>query len=250
MKALQIADMRQLDQAAAIAGANGLGLETQVLIHADLMAEDGWLDKHRAVLAELSPRSLHALFMDIRPGDVDPDIRQVARDRHFYACDMARKLGVDNIVFHAGYLPDSGDLDEWQLRATEFWQGFFAEAPADLHYHLENTFEPGPKALLELIDAINLPNVDVNLDVGHTHCFSSTPALEWIDVLGERIGYGHLHNNDGRGDQHRALGDGDIDLLAVCHALNRRAPQAIWTVEVDASAFAQSVKWLGKHGFL
>lgn len=87
-----------------------------------------------------------------------------------------------------------------------------------------------------------------SLDVGHVNANSSKPLCDWIKGLNHKIGYVHLHNNDGIHDNHYGLGKGQIDMLAVLEALKIYAPDASWSIET--ADLEQSVEWLDQKGFL
>lgn len=59
-----------------------------------------------------------------------------------------------------------------------------------------------------------LPQLCYTFDVGHANVTTLTPA-EFLRQLGpERIGLAHVHDNDGKTDQHRSLADGTTDWSA------------------------------------
>ena len=75
--------------------------------------------------------------------------------------------------------------------------------------------------------------------------------MGWIRRLGKRIGYVHLHDNNGERDEHLAFGEGTIPLADVCRALEEEAPDAVWTVELAGGIpdLQKSMEWLVEHGF-
>ena len=75
--------------------------------------------------------------------------------------------------------------------------------------HLENMLEHDPAILLDVVAGIGHPAVDVCLDIGHVQANARVPVLRWIEVLGNNIGYVHLHDNHGAEDEHLGLGCGD-----------------------------------------
>ncbi len=87
-------------------------------------------------------------------------------------------------------------------------------------------------------------------DVGHAHCNSHTPVLKWIEALGNRIGYVHLHDNHGEADEHLGLGQETIPMLEVCHALNECAPNAICAIEAEGDGLVVSLRWLCNNGLI
>jgi sugar phosphate isomerase/epimerase len=74
--------------------------------------------------------------------------------------------------------------------------------------------------------------------------------MRWIERLGTKIGYVHLHDNHGIEDEHLGFGQGTIPLDDVCRALDELAPDAIWTIETQPEWLEFSLAWLGQRGFL
>ena len=68
------------------------------------------------------------------------------------------------------------------------------------------------------------------IDVGHA--FVNGWDIEGlIERLGENIiGY-HFHNNDGKEDWHRPIGEGDIDYKKICSAVKKYSPEAAIVLE-------------------
>ncbi len=110
--------------------------------------------------------------------------------------------------------------------------------------------EEGPSVLCGILDQVNNPNLHANLDIGHAHCNSCTPVLQWIESLGNRIGYVHLHDNHGELDEHLGLGKGNIPMQDVCRTLEECSPDAIWAIEAEGDGILESLEWLDKHRIL
>ena len=69
-----------------------------------------------------------------------------------------------------------------------------------------------PDELLELIDAIGLPNVGVTIDTSHANVQKlDIPAA--IRAWGDRIYCTHISGNDGTGDQHLIPGHGRFRVI-------------------------------------
>jgi sugar phosphate isomerase/epimerase len=67
--------------------------------------------------------------------------------------------------------------------------------------------------------------VGLNLDVGHAHIIGNMRQL--VELAGGRLANTHLHDNDGRADQHRPYGAGTLDwpgLLAMLKAARYDGP--------------------------
>lgn len=251
MKALSIADGGRVEEVAALCRANGLGIELQTFFHPDVIDRDDLVESHRTAVEGLSPRSMHGPFADLCPGSCDSMVRDVARRRFESAYGIAERLEITDIVLHHGYVPHTTAPRDWVPRMKQFWRDFLESKSAAIRFHLENMLDWEPGLLLDVVEAVDRPNVDVNLDVGHVYSESKATAFEWIEALGSRIGYVHLHDNGRDWDEHLALGRGTIPLEETCHALREHAPDAIWALEVcDAEAVRDSLTWLHDHGFL
>lgn len=75
-------------------------------------------------------------------------------------------------------------------------------------------------AFLRLYDAVNNPNLGVVFDTGHLNAQKEILPLS-IEKLKDRIFLIHAADNDGRTNQHLALGDGTIDWATIFQALQK-----------------------------
>jgi sugar phosphate isomerase/epimerase len=75
-------------------------------------------------------------------------------------------------------------------------------------------------ALLRLMDHVNAPNFGAVLDTAHQHAQKEILPLS-VEKLGHRIMYLHVADNDGRVNEHRALGEGTVDWTGVFTALEK-----------------------------
>lgn len=250
MKTLHICDGGRVEEAAAACRSRGLGIEVQGFYDPAVFLDPAQLARHRDAIRGITSVSMHGPFGDLCAGSFDPAVRQVARDRFEIAYRVARELGATDVVLHHGYVPGTAPPKAWTKRFPEFWDEFSEEKSADVRFHLENMLEHGPDLIIDVLSCISAGNVDACLDVGHTHCNSRTAPVEWVEALGDRIGYVHLHDNDGNGDQHLGLGKGTVPMLDVCHALEERAPDAVWALECQDRYIEHSLGWLQENGLL
>lgn len=103
---------------------------------------------------------------------------------------------------------------------------------------LENVdrFEPmgNAKLLPRLVKEADSPAVGFCLDAGHAHCCGHTSAVEWINIMGDKLFTTHFHDNRGMRlqalgndrwispsgiDEHRAPGFGTIPWIDVIESL-------------------------------
>lgn len=222
---------------------NGYGIEIQYFLDPQKVQE------HKQSLGDLSPRALHGPFGDLCAGSYDSKIREVTRDRFELACTFARALNSPDIILHHGYVPGTSPPKNWLRRCVEFWNDFLQDKEQFLKFHVENMLEWDAVLLSEVIDGIGDSRVDVCLDIGHSNCNSRETPIQWIERLGARIGWVHMHNNFGETDEHLALGTGTIPMEEVCQVLLEKAPAAVWSQEAQDEDIPASIEWLKLHGY-
>jgi sugar phosphate isomerase/epimerase len=240
---------RKIEDNLPLARTLGLGLEMQAFFdlatldapHAAVAYRERLLSDYRGM------RTMHGPFIDLCPGSPDPLIRDVTMRRIRQALPIAAVLRAIHVVFHHGLVPFSLASYGWHDRAVAFWTDVLAHAPGGITLHLENYVEHDPSEMRDLVDRMADSRLKINLDLGHAHAMSRITPVEWVVALGERIGYVHLHDNNGHADQHRPLGTGTLPLRATLDALEEQAPHAIWAIETDATS---SLQWLEKEGYL
>lgn len=183
--------------------------------------------------------TIHAPFMDLNPGSEEVLVREATRRRFRQVCAAALILKPKSIVFHPGY-------DRWRYGEKQSsWLGhsleIFTEVlkltePVGCTIAIENIFEEEPSTLLALIESCNHPRVCHCFDVGHWNLFHA-PGVgleEWFAALGAHIGEVHIHDNNGRRDDHAPVGDGAIDFELYFRLLEQYAPAALWTIEAHS----------------
>lgn len=152
-------------------------------------------------------KALHGPFLDLKPSSPDDKIREISYFRYRYALEAAKELEIDYLIFHSQINPHLNYpplVKLNNLQAKEFWINILEEVP---DYKgtilLENIFEDSPYMLKELIETINLPNIRINLDIGHAK-LGKASLEEWIRELKDYIFYIHVHSNDGIYDLHQS----------------------------------------------
>lgn len=232
-----------IEQIVPMAAQRGLGVELTSFIEIPLLKNaDELVGRYRRGLSGFTGTlSVHGPFLHLIPGAVDPLIAEATATRMRQAVAYAHEFGAKNLILHHGYF-DGARFDQgWLKRSLIFWRNILAVLPEGLTIHLENVHELTPELQLALIDEIADQRLGICLDIGHAHAYSSVPTVDWVTSLGKRISYVHLHDNDGCGDQHLPLGQGNIPLQEVLSALEAQAPQAVWMIETEATA---SLEWM------
>lgn len=159
--------------------------------------------------------TVHAPFMDLNPGALDPLVAETTRQRLEQTIQAAAALHAHLIVVHPGY-------DRWRYdRQPQLWLGrasaFFPPlldlaGRSGVRLALENIFEEAPDTLTALVQTLDHPCFGHCFDIGHWNLFGRAIPLEhWLSALGDKLFHLHLHDNRGRADDHLPVGGGEID---------------------------------------
>jgi sugar phosphate isomerase/epimerase len=178
--------------------------------------------------------SIHAPFLDLNPGAVDPSIRAASRHRINQVLKAAELLRPQVIVVHPGYddLHYGDNRLIWLKNSITFWREFIPKArELGTIMAVENIFEKEPSTIKALLDAIDDPCFRHCFDVGHWNMFTTVSLEEWFAELGSYIVESHIHDNHGESDEHLPVGEGAIDFKQFFPLLNSNAPDAVWTLE-------------------
>jgi sugar phosphate isomerase/epimerase len=178
--------------------------------------------------------TLHAPFMDMNPGAVDPMIRSVTLMRFRQILNVAAILKPRATVFHAAYdkWRYSGRKDVWLNNSIETWHTVMdAASNIGMRVAVENVFDEDPEALRMLIEKIGRPGFGFCFDTGHFNLFSAVPLERWFAGLGRHLVEVHLHDNDGTADSHWAIGKGHSDFEKFFGLMRNHASAPVYTIE-------------------
>lgn len=244
MKTIVICDDGDLATGAAAARRLGVGLEIQQFYDPVVAVDGAALRAADEAAPGLHPLGIHGPFRDLCPGSADAMIQDATRHRFELGWSVADRLKATQVIYHHGYISGTTPPRIWTTRCSAFLRDFIADKPTSIQFHVENAFEHDPELLRDVLDAVGAPNVTACLDVGHAHCFSRTTATRWVEVLGNRIGYVHIHNNHGESDEHLEPFEGTLDVADVLLAIHQVSPGATWALEVPLDTIDRSVEWL------
>ena len=182
--------------------------------------------------------TIHAPFLDLNPGALDPCIREVTHKRFQQVFQAAEQLKPRIIVFHPGYdeLRYGGSRLEWLKNSIDFWGEFVPRAKeTGSIIAVENIFEKEPSTLRALLEAIDDPGFRHCFDVGHWNMFTTVTLEEWFADLGPYMAEAHIHDNHGQTDEHLPPGEGQIDFDLLFALLRQHAPDAVYTIETHST---------------
>ena len=158
--------------------------------------------------------TVHAPFLDLNPGALEPYVFEATAIRYRQTLAAADRLGAKLVVFHPGYeyWKYGGRPELWLEASIEFWPPIVELAEEfGISLAIENIYETEPGTLAQLLDHIDSPLFGHCFDVGHWRLFSDHTLDDWFAALAKRTIHLHLHDNNGAGDDHLPIGEGDID---------------------------------------
>ena len=178
--------------------------------------------------------TLHGPFQDLAPGALDDAVLAASRQRLRQAFRYLPVFRPAAVVCHLGYEARHyhWDREAWLARSQATWRELAGAAAAHgAVVRLENVYETEPELFLELLKGVNAPNLEVCLDVGHLLAFGGGDFPRWLQALTPVVGQLHLHDNDGQGDTHLALGAGRVPLAEVLQHFAARGRRPLVTLE-------------------
>ncbi len=167
--------------------------------------------------------TLHAPFFDLSPGGFDNRVVAVTREKLGRAFDLLQVFEPASIVCHLGFEENKhrGKLDAWLATALATWRPLLEKAEqSNTLVMFENTYEISPDIHKILFEQLAADHLGFCLDTGHLTAFAHTSWQPWLAELGPWLGQLHLHDNDGAGDHHLALGQGVFDFQELFDSLN------------------------------
>jgi sugar phosphate isomerase/epimerase len=178
--------------------------------------------------------TMHGPYMGLNPGGADELKRLKTVEVYLHTLDVASYLGPVSIVMHAGYDQAlfGSDVEHWMNQSLKTWPVILKEAAKlDITIAAENIFEKNPETLKLLIEGVGSVHLRACLDSGHINLYSEVAPEVWLKELGPLIAELHLHDNNGKVDDHLPLGDGAIDFDSYFKAVKEYCTDPIYTIE-------------------
>lgn len=174
-----------------------------------------------------------------RTGGVVPDATWPENWRHIQAAaDIARKLGLKLVTFHAGFLPHETSDPRYRTLMQRLSQIADAFASRGIDLGLE-TGQETAETLGAFLRALNKPNVGVNLDPANMILYDKGDPVAAIRVLGPWLKQCHIKDAvktkvPGTWGQEVAVGTGQVDWRAFLQALDALHFQGNLVIEREA----------------
>jgi sugar phosphate isomerase/epimerase len=178
--------------------------------------------------------TFHAPFMDLRPGALDPRVRQLSLDRLRQVFDLVPRFKPRSIVCHPSFDEKYYISAEarWLENSLETWRTLLDTLRGTgTIIALENVYERNPGQLRPLLDALASPQARFCFDTGHANAFGGASPGLWIEEMGDLLGEIHIHDNHGTADEHLPVGEGNIPFGELFGMVRARHLKLILTVE-------------------
>ena len=195
--------------------------------------------------------TLHAPFFDLSPGGFDKRVVEVTRDKLGRAFNLLPVFKPQSIVCHLGFEENKhqGKFDSWLATALETWQQLLEIAGrGDTRVVFENTYESSPAVHKILFEELDSASLGFCLDTGHLTAFAHTSWQPWLAELAPWLDQLHLHDNDGQGDNHLALGLGIFDFPELFEFLNKSSLPLLTLEPHTKEDLWQSLSYIQKTG--
>lgn len=221
--------------------ANDLNVNIEICKFAESCILDGDLDsfinKYKSSLAKFQGiLSLHGVFYDLNVVSKDSKVRELSIYRYNQSFKIAKALNIKTIIFHTGYnglVKSPAYHNKFVNDQISFWKEFIKQfEDADITVALENTYEPTPEVILNILQNVNSKYLRSCIDTGHVNINSESSIQDWILKMKDYLHHMHLHNNHGKYDEHNSLLDGSINFKEIIEFLIKNNLNPNLTLEI------------------
>lgn len=157
--------------------------------------------------------------------------------------DFAKKLGVKDIVTHAGFIPENPN-DSNYIEVLEAVKYVASYCRSNGQSFLFETGQETPVTLKRLIEDTGLDNIGVNLDPANLLMYGKANPVDAVDILGKYIKGVHVKDGEyptnGRElGEEKALGKGRVNFTALIQKLKEIGYDGALTIEREISGEEQ-----------
>ena len=161
--------------------------------------------------------------------------------------ETAGLMGAGNMVLHLGEAPAAERESYLSALAEGFLTAVPAARQAGTRFCLENVPSYWGDVLGDRIadfeyifSIVDDPAVGFTLDTGHA--FLSGGCLNYIEALGSRLIYAHLHSNDGATDGHLGYPEGVLDWEGTLRAMMASGFRGPYNIEFDYDSGGRALR--------
>ena len=158
--------------------------------------------------------------------------------------DFAKKLGVDQIATHAGFIPEDPTTEKYHGVVYAIRE-VASYAKDNGQYFLFETGQETPITLLRMIQDVGLDNLGVNLDPANLICYGKANPVDALDTIGAYVRDVHakdsLYPTDGHAlGKETPLGEGKVNFPAFIAKLKELGYDSYITIEREISGEQQT----------
>lgn len=168
--------------------------------------------------------------------------------------DFAKKLGVEDVVTHMGFIPENPNDPEFAPFCDAVRQ-VAEHCKANGQYLLFETGQETPVTMLRCFETVGTDNLGVNLDTANLILYGKANPVDALDVFGRYVR--NIHAKDGcyptNGHDlgcETAIGDGKVDFRALFVRLNELGYDRYVTIEREIGGRQQRVDILKAKAYL
>jgi sugar phosphate isomerase/epimerase len=168
--------------------------------------------------------------IDRQLGSINESVRVNATKKIINWIKLVNRTNIDVLVLHTNLTQTDYNLNSEsflhkikEINLINFSE--IAKSAQDfgvkiaIENRLEQTFGAFPQDLIELVDEINNDYIGICLDTGHANV-NGVPPSKAVRLFGERLIATHVHDNNGKGDQHLPPLMGNINWSDFVSSLN------------------------------
>lgn len=180
------------------------------------------------------PLQVHAPYVNVRLADLNPRIREASVRSVKDGIDLARQVDARIVTIHLGNTTKRrlkqvhANVRKALLNSIVTLAEYAEQhdvtigienVPADDKSAWEEALGKSPEEIINIVKEVASKNVGVTLDMGHANTMGD-PANFAVELAPYVVNV-HLHDNDGSGDQHLVIGQGNIDFLKALRILEK-----------------------------
>jgi sugar phosphate isomerase/epimerase len=175
----------------------------------------------------------------------DPALRPERLKRLQWALDRTRALGLNDLMLHAGFIPEPGDADRKEFLQTLEKVSDYAKAQ-DVTIALETGQESADLLRLTL-DELHCPNLKVNFDPANMLLYDKGDPLLAVEILGPDIRSVHVKDGNrptvpGTWGEELPLGQGQVNIRRFVKTLQKVGYRGALCIERGVGAQEQKVR--------
>jgi sugar phosphate isomerase/epimerase len=176
-------------------------------------------------------------------GLVPEEYREMRMAQLKKGSDFAKKLGVENIATHVGFLPENPSTPEFKS-IIEALKELGTYVKENGQYFLFETGQETPVTLLRTMHDVGLDNLGINLDPANLILYGKANPVDALGVIGKYVRDVHAKDGcyptDGRTlGRETPLGEGMVNFPALIKGLQTLGYDGAITIEREISGEQQ-----------